>query len=76
VFEAAPARLTIVLAPWGDTRMLARVGEWSRISEAEALAAEALTMESEIQVGELVGRRMTEPAPRRDLGRGGPLTPS
>ncbi|HTB60980.1 MAG TPA: phosphoenolpyruvate--protein phosphotransferase [Polyangia bacterium] len=34
-----------------------------RIAEAEALAAEALTLESEVQVGELVGRRMTERLP-------------
>ena len=38
-----------------------------RISEAEALAAEALTLESEIQVGELVGRRMTERLPAEIL---------
>ncbi len=38
-----------------------------RISEAEALAAEALTLESEIQVGELVGRRMAERLPSEVL---------
>ena len=35
----------------------------SNMAEAEALAAEALTLESEVQVGELVGRRMTERLP-------------
>ncbi len=35
----------------------------SRMAEAEALAAEALTLESEVQVGELVGRRMAERLP-------------
>ena len=34
-----------------------------RVSEAEALAAEALTLESEVQVGELVGRWMKERLP-------------
>ena len=34
-----------------------------RIAEAEALVAEALTLESEVQVGELVGRRMAERLP-------------
>src|SRR5450631_139636 len=35
----------------------------SNMAEAEALAAEALTLDSEIQVGELVGRRMAERLP-------------
>ena len=35
----------------------------SNMAEAEALAAEAMTLESEVQVGELVGRRMTERLP-------------
>jgi phosphotransferase system enzyme I (PtsI) len=35
----------------------------SRMAEAEALAAEALTLETEVQVGELVGRRMAERLP-------------
>ncbi len=38
-----------------------------RVPEAEALVAEALTLESEIQVGELVGRRMAERLPAEIL---------
>jgi phosphotransferase system enzyme I (PtsI) len=38
-----------------------------RMGEAEALAAEALTLESEVQVGELVGRRMVERLPAEIL---------
>ena len=39
-----------------------------RTAEAEALAAEALTLESEVQVGELVGRLMAERLPAEIAG--------
>jgi hypothetical protein len=65
-FEAVGERLVRVLLGLPELRP-GRGARKGSIADAEALAAEALTLESEVQVGELVGRRMAERLPAEIL---------